>query len=244
MKKLNKKIKIGSWITTFNPSATDLMSSLGFEWLCIDLEHSSISLSQMEHLISIIEKNGCHPFVRVGKNDDLIIKRSLDCGARGIIVPMIKNKNDAKKAVASCKYPPLGIRGVGFGRAQLYGFNFKNYIKYSKKIPIILQIEHKDAIKNLTEILSVSGISGTLIGPSDLSASLGSIGKLNSSSVKKALAYYEKMSKKYKIKMGIHLIYPNLNKYKQYLKKGYQFVAVGTDMIFLGDACQNFIKKI
>ena len=244
MKKSNKKIKIGSWITTFNPSAANLMSSLGFEWLCIDLEHSSIDLFQMEHLISIIEKNGCQPFVRVGKNDDLIIKRSLDSGAQGIIVPMIKDKGDAKKAVDSCKYPPLGTRGVGFGRAQLYGFNFKNYIKHSKKISIILQIEHKDAIRNLTEILSVPGISGTLIGPYDLSASLGTIGKLNSPGVKKALAYYEKMSKKHKINMGIHMVNPNLNKYKQYLKKGYQFVAIGTDMIFLGNACRNFIKKI
>ena len=125
-----------------------------------------------------------------------------------------------------------------------YGFNFKNYLKYSKKIPIILQIEHKEAISNLIEILSVPGVSATLIGPYDLSASVGSIGKLNSSSVKKALAYYEKVSKKYKIKMGVQIVYPNLNRYKQYLKKGYQFIAMGTDMIFLGTACQNVIKKI
>ena len=74
--------------------------------------------------ISIIKKNGCLPFVRVGKNDDLIIKRALDSGAKGIIVPMIRNKSDAKKAVDSSRYPPLGTRGVGFARAQLYGFNF------------------------------------------------------------------------------------------------------------------------
>lgn len=235
---------IGSWITTYSPAATELMSNLGFKWLCIDLEHSSIDFFQMEHLISIIEKNGCLPFVRVGKNDDLIIKRALDSGAKGIIVPMIKNKSDAKKAVDSSRYPPLGTRGVGFARAQLYGFNFKNYLKYSKKIPIILQIEHKEAINNLNEILNVPGVSGTLIGPYDLSASVGSIGKLNSPSVKKALAYYEKMSKKYKIKMGVHIVHPNLNKYKRYLKRGYQFIAMGTDMIFLGTACQNVIKKI
>ena len=88
MKKLRKKIKIGSWITTYNPSAVHLMSLLGFKWLCIDMEHSTISFDQMEQLIATIKNNDSVPFVRVGANDQLHIKKALDAGAQGIIVPI------------------------------------------------------------------------------------------------------------------------------------------------------------
>ena len=106
MKKLNKKIKIGSWITTFNPSAAHLMSSLGFKWLCIDMEHSTITFDQMGILISVIENNRSIPFVRVGSNDKLHIKKALDAGAQGIIVPMVNTVQDAKEAIDSAYYYP------------------------------------------------------------------------------------------------------------------------------------------
>ena len=128
----NKKIKIGSWITTFNPSATHLMSSLGFKWLCIDLEHSNISFEQMEILISIIEANGTVPFVRVGSNNILYIKKALDAGAHGIIIPMVNTVKDAQKAIDATYYSPKGKRGVGWARAQNYGYNFQNYLKKLK----------------------------------------------------------------------------------------------------------------
>ena len=99
MRKIKTKIKIGSWITTFNPAAAQLMSSLGFKWLCIDLEHSTITFDQMEILISVIEGNGSVPFVRVGSNDKLYIKKALDAGAQGIIIPMVNTTNEARKAI-------------------------------------------------------------------------------------------------------------------------------------------------
>jgi len=240
-----KKINIGSWITTFNPTAAHLMSSLGFGWLCIDMEHSTITFDQMSSLITIVEKNGSIPFVRVGSNETLHIKKALDAGAKGIIVPMVNTVKDAKKAIESSYYPPHGKRGVGLSIASNFGYNFKNYIKnISKKIPLILQIESIEGINNLEKILDLKNISGTLLGPYDLSSSLGVIGKLESPLVKKAIRKYESISKKKKISMGIHITEPNLVKIKNYKKRNYKLIASGTDTLFLGNSCRDFLKKL
>ena len=245
MKKINKKIKIGSWITTFNPSAVHLMSSLGFKWLCIDMEHSTITFDQMSVLISTIENNESIPFVRVGSNDKLHVKKALDAGAKGIIVPMVNTVKDAKKAIDSTYYYPKGKRGVGLSRATNFGYNFEKYVKIeSKKIQLILQMESIEAVNNLGKILDLKNISGTLLGPYDLSSSLGVIGKLESSLVKNAIRKYEEISNQKRVPMGIHVAQPNLNKVKLAYKKKYRFIAAGTDMIFLGNSCKKFLKEL
>ena len=242
---MNKKIRIGSWITTFNPSAAHLMSSLGFKWLCVDMEHSTITFDQMGALITAIENNKSIPFVRVGSNEKLHIKKALDAGAKGIIVPMVNTVEDAKNAIESTYFYPRGRRGVGISRASNFGYNFEKYIKNeSKKIQLILQIESIEAIDNLEKILDLRNISGTLLGPYDLSSSLGVIGKFESSLVKNAIRKYEKISNKKGVPMGIHITEPNLNKIKVAFKKRYKFVASGTDMIFLGNSCKEFLKKL
>ena len=239
------KKNIGSWITTFNPTAAHLMSSLGFKWLCIDMEHSTITFDQMSSLITIVENNGSIPFVRVGSNETLHFKKALDAGAKGIIVPMVNTVKDAKKAIESSYYYPQGKRGVGLSIASNFGYNFKNYIQnISKKIPLILQIESIEGINNLEKILDLKNIAGTLLGPYDLSASLGIIGKLENTLVKNAIKKYENISKNKKISMGIHVAEPNVSKIKIARKKKYKFIASGTDMIFLGNSCKEFIKKI
>ena len=245
MKKQSKKINIGSWITSFNPSAVHLMSSMGFKWLCIDMEHSTITFDQMSVLISTIENNQSIPFVRVGSNDKLNIKKALDAGAKGIVVPMVNTLKDAKSAIESTYYYPRGKRGVGLSKASNFGYNFEKYVKNeSKKIQLILQIESIEGINNLEKILDLKNISGTLLGPYDLSSSLGVIGKLESPLVKKAIKKYEEISNKKKVPMGIHVAQPDLNKIKLAYKKRYKFVASGTDMIFLGNSCKEFLKKI
>ena len=240
-----KKIKIGSWITSFDPSAAQLMSSLGFKWLCIDMEHSTITFDQMGTLITTIENNRSIPFVRVGSNEKFHIKKALDAGAKGIIVPMVNTVKDAKNAIESTYYYPKGKRGVGLSRASNFGYNFEKYVKNeSKKIKLILQIENIEGINNLEKILGLKNIDGTLLGPYDLSSSLGVIGKLESSLVKDAIKKYEKISNKKRIPMGIHIAQPNLNKIKLAYKKKYKFIASGTDMIFLGNSCKDFLKKL
>ena len=124
---MKKKFSIGSWITLNNSSIAEIMADAGFDWLCIDLEHTTIDYNEVQQLILAIQSKGLKAFVRVGENNPRIIKRVLDAGADGIIVPMVNSKQDALKAVDSVKYPPKGKRGVGLSRAQGYGFNFEKY---------------------------------------------------------------------------------------------------------------------
>jgi len=123
--KLKKKeLTLGSWITIGDQIVAEIMANSGFDWLTIDMEHSAITLDIAQDLIRTIKLSKCVPLVRVGENNPLIIKRVLDAGAYGVIVPMVNSREDAEKAVNSVKYPPKGFRGVGLARAQNYGFSF------------------------------------------------------------------------------------------------------------------------
>ena len=239
-----KETSIGSWITIGHPAVCEIMSSFNFDWLCFDLEHSSITYSQLYNLIPIIEKNGAVPLVRVGQNDELEIKRALDAGAKGIVVPNISNKEDAIKAVSFCRYQPSGTRGVGLSRAQGYGFKFEEYKKIANKIDVFAIIENKNAIKNLKEIIETKGLSGTLIGPYDLSASYGDPGNFNNKEFINAVKKYEKIGKSLKKPIGFHAVTNTSSDINSKIRKGYKFVAIKLDTIFLGESCDSTLRKI
>ena len=140
--KLSKnEITIGSWLTIPSQSIVEILSTAGFEWLTIDIEHSPISIESVKNLIGHIQGNGMQALVRVSENNETIIKRVLDAGADGVIIPMVNSLDDAKKAVNSIKYPPIGSRGVGLNRAQKFGTDFKKYVEWQEKnLVIIFQI--------------------------------------------------------------------------------------------------------
>lgn len=235
-----KKNSVGSWITLGHPSIAEIMADSGFDWLCIDMEHSVIDYFEAQQLILAIQSKGILAFVRVGENNDRIIKRVLDAGADGIIVPMVKNKQEAVKAINAVYYPPFGTRGVGLARAQEYGFGFDNYNKgKAKEIKLIIQIEHIDAIDNLDEILSLEGIDGTFIGPYDLSASMGKPGKFENKDVIQAIDFYKKIAINYDKLIGIHVINPDFKEVLSKKKQGYNFIAFSTDIIFLGNTLRK-----
>ena len=239
-----KKTTIGTWITTYNPTALDVISKCDFDWICIDMEHSSITLEQLENLLNILDKNKSNSFVRVSDNNKTEIKKVLDLGAKGIIVPMVNTAIQAKNAISYATYPPKGQRGFALARAQGYGYDLKNYAKISRNIKIVIQIETIQGINNLDEILEIKGLYATLIGPRDLSGSIGKSGDYKNNKFLKALEKYEKLSKKKKISMGIHIAYPETNTVNQFIRKGYKFVAIGTDMTFLGNICREKLSKI
>ena len=242
---MKKKFSLGSWITLNHPSICEILADSGFDWLCIDLEHSAIDYYETQHLISIIQLKGLKAYVRVGENNNRIIKRVLDAGADGIIVPMVNNTRDVKKAIDSLKYPPLGKRGVGLSRAQNYGFGFENYKKnISDKIELIVQIEHIDAVNNLNDILSMDFVDGSIIGPYDLSASMGKPGNYNDKDVKEVLRKYEDVAKKYNKMIGFHVIEPDYKIVQEKINKGYNFIAFSLDTIFLGTLPRNEISKL
>ncbi|KKK66319.1 hypothetical protein LCGC14_2965290 [marine sediment metagenome] len=170
----SKDVTYGGWIQCSSIAITEIMASSNkFDWICIDLEHGSISIESLPGMINTILLHKTIPVVRVPKNEYKWIGRSLDAGAMGIIVPMINNKEDAEYAVDCVKYPPKGNRGFGYSHCNNYGHTFESYIKYAnEEIALIVQIEHCDAMTNLREILSVDGVDGSFLGPLDLKGSI------------------------------------------------------------------------
>lgn len=244
-KLIRKELTVGSWITLGHSSIAEIMAKAGFDWLTVDMEHSVITLPQTQQLIQAIELCGVVPLVRVGENNSNLIKRVMDAGAHGVIVPMINSKEDAKRAVASVQYPPKGSRGVGLARAQSYGMDFEGYKKWNEKESIVIvQIEHIKAIENLEEILKVEEVDGSIIGPYDLSGSLGYPGEFNRSEVKEALDQYKSVCEKLNKPMGIHIISPDSREVTKRIKEGYKFVACSSDILMLGVQSKMIVKKL
>jgi 2-dehydro-3-deoxyglucarate aldolase len=240
-KKLREnKCTIGSWLTIPHQSIIEILSSAGFEWLTIDLEHSAIDIETAQNLISHIQANGMEALVRVSKNDEVIIKRVMDAGANGVIVPMVKNAEDAKEAVSYVKYPPFGKRGVGLSRAQHYGIAFDSYKNWVKEESIVIaQIEHIESVNNLEEILDVEGIDGVIVGPYDLSASMGKPGMYEDEDVKEVLKRIDTITLKKKKPLGFHVIDSDHMRIIEKIKKKYSFLAFSLDFFFLGDKARE-----
>lgn len=236
---------IGSWITLNNPSIAEIMSDAGFDWLCIDMEHSVTDYFEAQQLIMAIQGKGIKAFVRVGENNSRIIKRILDAGADGIIVPSVSSREEAIKAVQAVKYPPEGKRGVGLARAQSYGFGFESYKDdKAKHVKLIVQIEHIDAVNNLESIIEVDGVDGTFIGPYDLSGSMGKPGRYDDEDVKEALQKYETVAKRYNKLMGFHVIQPSYDLVVEKMNKGYDFIAFSLDILFLGTIAREQMSQL
>lgn len=239
------EVTLGSWVTIPHHAVVEIMATAGFEWLTIDIEHSAIGIESIQQLISTIQGKGIKALVRVFDNDEVIIKRVLDAGADGIIVPMIKSKAEATKMVESVYYPPKGKRGVGLSRAQGYGTSFPEYQeKLEKEIIIIAQIEHIDAINNIEEILSVDEIDSTLIGPYDLSASMGKPGEYHLPEVRAAIEKYDDICRSMNKPMGAHVISSNHSETQAKIDLGYSFLAFSLDFFFLGDKAREEMQKL
>ena len=235
----------GSWVTLAHPLIPEIMSAAGFDWLCIDMEHSSIELRDILPLIISIENNGMVPLVRVGENNGNLIKRVMDAGAYGVIVPNVNSSAEAIAAVNAVKYPPVGTRGVGLYRAQGYGKTFNEYLEWLEKESIvIIQIEHIDAVKKIDDIFSIPGVDGFIIGPYDLSGSLGKPGAFNDKDVINAIEIVLESGKKHGITAGFHSVSSDPSEARLYKKKGFKLLGFSLDSIFLGDAVISAIQKL
>jgi len=241
----NNQLTVGSWITIGNSSVIEIMATAGFEWLCIDMEHTSIDLETAKMLITTIHANDIKALVRVSKNEEVAIKKVMDMGADGVIVPMVKSKEEAQMAIDFVKYPPTGKRGVGLYRAQNYGIGFEEYKKWVEEEAIVIaQIEHIEAVENIEDILAVDGIDGTIVGPYDLSASMGFPGEYNRSDVQKAIKKVKLACKKHKKPYGFHVIESDPAKLQSRIDEGCTFLAYSLDFFFLGDSARAGMKTI
>jgi 2-keto-3-deoxy-L-rhamnonate aldolase RhmA len=239
------KLTIGSWITLAHPSIAEIMANAGFDWLAIDLEHSVITIREAEELIRVIDLAGVVPLVRLTSNNRDQIKRVMDAGSHGVIVPMVNSAEDAERAVQAVKYPARGKRGFGLARAQGYGTKFNEYLEWQEKYSIVIvQIEHIDAVNNLESILLVDGVDGYIIGPYDLSGSMGIPGQFQHPDLLEAMEKIKNIASEINITGGIHIVEPDSNLLQQKIKEGQKFIAYSVDIRMLDNVCREGLREV
>ena len=237
-------VTIGTWLNFAHTSNAEILAGSGFEFVGIDMEHSVIGLYDMQNVIMAIEAAGACPLVRLTGNDPNQIKQVMDAGAYGIIVPMVKSVAEAEMAVKAAKYPPIGFRSVGIGRAHKYGYAFEEHFNSANtESLVIVQIEHIDALDVIDDIFAVDGVDGYMIGPYDLSGSMGIAGQVRHPRMLEAQSAVLEAAKRHNVAPGIFIIYPDEEAMQEYIEQGYQFIVVGSDLIFLAETTRHNAKK-
>ena len=241
----NNELTIGSWITLGHSAIGEIMARAGFDWLVIDMEHSVIGFGEMQGLIQVIELNDVTPIIRLTSNDESQIKRVMDAGAHGIMVPSVCSAADAERAARSMYYSPRGERGVGLARAQGYGASFLDYRKWLDEFGVlIVMIEHVDAVEAIDEILAVPDVDGFIVGPYDLSGSMGMAGEFERSEVIDAIVRIREGGKRSGKPGGIHVVEPNMVELKTRIADGFKFLGYGLDVRILDTVCRNDLAEI
>lgn len=230
---------MGSWITLGHPAVAEIMARAGFHWAAVDMEHSVISMREAAEIIRVLDLCGCAPLPRLSSNDPSQAKRLMDAGAHGVIVPMVNSREEAVRAVDSVRYPPAGKRGVGLARAQDYGHGFQDYRAWLEEhAVVVVQIEHIKAVENLADILAVDGVDGFLVGPYDLSGSLGVPGCFDHPDMAAALAEIRRAGAASGKAPGIHVVEPDPSAYARAVADGFRLIAYGVDIRMLDTACR------
>lgn len=241
----NKSLTIGSWISLGHTSIAEIFANAGFDWVVIDLEHTTISIEQAGELIRVVDLAGSAPLVRLTSIDPNQIKRVMDAGAHGIVVPSVNSPSDAELAVSSTRYGPHGIRGVGLGRAQAYGSSFKDYLEWQKTEPVVIvQIEHKDSLDHLENIFSVSGVDGFLVGPYDLSCSMGIPGDFENPIFKKTMQKILDIAQKVGCPGGIHIVEPDEDRLRELINNGFLIIPYSVDQRMLDVSSRNALSLV
>lgn len=221
------RIALGSVVTFFDPAVTELSADTGFDFCWIDGEHGTIDRATAQAHMMALRGTGCASFYRVPACDHTEIKRIIDFAPAGIIVPMIMNADDARLAVSACRYPLLGDRGCGYRRGNRYGsIPGDEYWEMAKREPlVILQIEHIEAVRNLDAILKVPGVGSILVGPYDLSASMGKPGLWDDPEVSSTLDEVCRKSRAVGILLGAYAEC----KFDVWKKRGVQYMGIKND---------------
>lgn len=222
---------IGTLITIDSPEVAEALSLSGLDWLFIDMEHGPIDIAATQNMVRAIGGN-CLSLVRLPENSPLWVRRVLDTGCDGIIVPLVLSAIEARQAVSAAKYPPAGRRSVGVARAHSYGLQFAEYVaRANEQTTTIVQIEHITAVEALDEILAVEGIDGILIGPYDLSGSMNRLGDVSHPEVRAAIATIRRSCAERAMPVGIFVLNPE--GISAELARGSSFLAVGTELTYM-----------
>lgn len=233
----------GLWMTLSSPVASEALALVGFDWLLFDSEHSPVDISGLQPLLQAAACGPSSAVVRPAWNDKVLIKRVLDIGCQTVLIPFVQSAEEAAAAVAATRYPPEGVRGVaGQTRASRFGLTSDYFEIANREICVLVQIETGEALKSLEEIAAVDGVDGVFIGPSDLSASFGFLGKPGTPEVQDTIRDAAARITAAGKAPGILATSPEDT--RRYVDWGYRFVAGAIDLGLLVRGAQAALKAV
>jgi 2-keto-3-deoxy-L-rhamnonate aldolase RhmA len=237
----------GTWVRIAHPTMVELLGRSGFDFLHIDMEHGPIGNAELDAMLLAAQATGTPALVRVPQLDSSLIGRALDLGAAGVVVPRINDAKDALAAVQAAYFAPVGHRGLG-GACRANGYGATSFQEFAAeangKIVLALQIETKQAVEQIDEILEVSAAATDLyfIGPADLSQSLGVAGQFDHPLLQETIQWVVKRIKKRGKAVGIHL--PNPSMVQQYADLGIQYFTSSFDIGIVSDGAKGLLKAM
>jgi len=245
---LKKQLKerstlIGSWIQTGHAVNAEILAQAGFRWLAADCEHGEFEDADIGGFVRAVRQHDCVPLVRVKENAVLPIRRALDLGAEGVIVPLIETAEQARKAVEAANYFPVGVRGFAWHRGNNWGVEFDSYARDFSPV-VMVMIESKLAVKNIDEIMAVDGVDGCFVGPYDMSGSYGIIGQTGHEIIKQACREVVQACAKFGKSAGLHVVVPSREIVKSAMEDGFTFLALGMDTYFMSNGASSALEML
>jgi 2-keto-3-deoxy-L-rhamnonate aldolase RhmA len=232
---------LGTILTLPTPELAEIAVGAGFDWLFLDMEHGLLDVTAVQRMVQAA--GACPCLIRVPANEPVWIKKAMDIGAAGLIYPNIKSAEEAERAVSEAKYPPLGIRSIGIGRAHGYGARFAEYVERANSdTTLVAQVEHRDGVRNIEGILGTSGVDAVFVGPFDLSASMGKPGRIGDADVREAIGLVRKAGAARRIPAGIFA--PDAEAARAALGEGFSFVCVGMDVTLYSGLASRLVKEL
>lgn len=234
---------VGTWLQLPSPDVAEIMARAGYDWVAVDMEHGSFGRHGLPDIFRAIECGGAVPFARLPEASKTHIKSALEAGAQGLIFPMIESRAQLDAAIGLSIYPgldnwegerPREYRGVGYCRANVWGKDFDGYREnLAGDLFLVAQIEHVRAVEELESIVSHPRLDAIMVGPYDLSGSMGLTGQFDHPEFKAVMNRIAEVCAKVGARMGLHIVQPDPEALKNEIAKGARFIAYGIDSVFL-----------
>ena len=248
MSKVKTKLRegqpvFGGWTLTGHPAIAEIMAAEGFDFIGVDMEHTATSVKDLYANVLAAKGTGCDVLARLPSCDPVLAKQVLDMGAAGIIVPSVNTPAEAAQSVAMAKFPLEGVRGASLCRATGFGRNFAEYFsQHNRDVVVVVMLEHINAVRQADAILATPGIDAALIGPYDLSASMGLAGQLNHPDVLTAQQTILEACRRQNVAAGIHVVPVDADEVRRRLDAGFRFIACGLDTLFIREGCRQMLQ--
>lgn len=242
---------VGTWLQLPSPDVAELMARAGYDWVAVDMEHGSFGRTGLPDIFRAIECGGAVPFARIGEAKKTEIKSALEAGAQGLIFPMIESREQLDRAIDLATYPgqdswraagsvAAEYRGVGYCRANVFGKHFDRYREeVAPEIFLVAQIEHVRAVENLESILTHPRLDAIMVGPYDLSGSMGLTGRFDHPDFADVMERIARMCRDCGMRMGLHIVRPDAAELARQVAAGCRFIAYGIDSVFLWEVAQR-----